>query len=313
MKPRILVIRGGAIGDFILTLPAIKLLRENFPDAHLEILGYRHIVAVAEGRFYAKSARSIEYGPMAGFFVPNSVLDPALVEYFASFQQVISYLFDPDGFFEGNLRRAGVKNFLSAYQKIDDSEHASLQLARPLQKLALFLEDHAAAVYPSLADRQDVLPLFRDLAGPVIALHPGSGSPRKNWPVEYWIQLGRWIFAHYSAARLLLVGGEADGPQVSALSEAFQGKLVFIARDLELPKLAALLERCAVFLGHDSGISHLAAAVGTRCILLFGPTDPAVWAPANPGVKVIQAPDGDLNSLPVALVSETLKSLRWAE
>ena len=139
VKPRILVIRGGAIGDFILTLPAIKLLRENFPDAHIEILGYRHIVAVAEGRFYAEGARSIEYGPMAGFFVPNSVLDPALVEYFASFQQVISYLFDPDGFFEGNLRRAGVKNFLPAYQKIDDSEHASLQLARPLQRLALFL------------------------------------------------------------------------------------------------------------------------------------------------------------------------------
>ena len=309
MKPRILVIRGGAIGDFILTLPAIKLLRENFPEAHFEILGYRHIVAVAEGRFYAEGARSIEYGPMAGFFVPNSVLDPALAEYFASFQQVVSYLFDPDGFFEGNLRRAGVKNFLPAYQKIDDSEHASLQLARPLQKLALFLEDHAAKVYPSLEDRQYFWPLFRDLAGPVIAVHPGSGSPRKNWPVEHWIALGRWIFAHYPAARLLLVGGEADGPQVSALSEAFRGKLAFIARDMELPKLAACLERCAVFLGHDSGISHLAAAVGARCILLFGPTDPAVWAPANPDVKVIQAPDEDLNSLPVASVSDALKPL----
>ena len=309
MKPRILVIRGGAIGDFILTLPAIKLLRENFPDAHFEILGYRHIVAVAEGRFYAEGARSIEYGPMAGFFVPHSVLDPALAEYFASFQQVISYLFDPDGFFEGNLRRAGVKNFLSAYQKIDDSEHASLQLARPLQRMALFLEDHAATIYPSLADRQYVWPLFRDLDAPVIAIHPGSGSPRKNWPVEQWIALGRWIFAHYPAARLLLVGGEADGPQVLALSEAFRGKLAFIARDLELPKLAAFLERCAVFLGHDSGISHLAAAVGARCILLFGPTDPAVWAPANPDVKVIQAPEGDLNSLPVAPVSDALKPL----
>jgi heptosyltransferase III len=218
VKPRILVIRGGAIGDFILTLPAIKLLRENFPDAHIEILGYRHIVAVAEGRYYAEGARSIEYGPMAGFFVPNSVLDPALAEYFASFQQVISYLFDPDGFFEGNLRRAGVKNFLPAYQKIDDSEHASLQLARPLQRLALFLEDHAATVYPSRADREEVEPLFSDLNAPVIALHPGSGSPRKNWPVGHWIALGRWIFAHYPAARLLLVGGEADGPQVSALS-----------------------------------------------------------------------------------------------
>jgi len=309
VKPRILVIRGGAIGDFILTLPAIKLLRENFPDAHFEILGYRHIVAVAEGRFYAEGARSIEYGPMAGFFVPHSVLDPALAEYFASFQQVISYLFDPDGFFEGNLRRAGVKNFLSAYQKIDDSEHASLQLARPLQRMALFLEDHAATIYPSLADRQYVWPLFRDLDAPVIAIHPGSGSPRKNWPVEQWIALGRWIFAHYPAARLLLVGGEADGPQVLALSEAFRGKLAFIARDLELPKLAAFLERCAVFLGHDSGISHLAAAVGARCILLFGPTDPAVWAPANPDVKVIQAPEGDLNSLPVAPVSDALKPL----
>jgi len=51
MKPRILVIRGGAIGDFVLTLPAIRLLRENFPHAHLEILGYKHIVALAEGRF----------------------------------------------------------------------------------------------------------------------------------------------------------------------------------------------------------------------------------------------------------------------
>jgi heptosyltransferase-3 len=309
VKPRILVIRGGAIGDFILTLPAIKLLRENFPDAHIEILGYRHIVAVAEGRFYAEGARSIEYGPMAGFFVPNSVLDPALVEYFASFQQVISYLFDPDGFFEGNLRRAGVRNFLPAYQKIDDSEHASLQLARPLQRLALFLEDHAATVYPSLADRQCVAPLFSDAEAPVIALHPGSGSPRKNWPVEHWIALGQWIFAHYHAARLLLVGGEADGPQVSALSEAFRGKLAFTAHDLELPKLAAFLERCAVFLGHDSGISHLAAAVGTRCILLFGPTDPAIWAPANPDVKVIQAPDEDMSNLPVAFVSEALKPL----
>ena len=129
-KPRILVIRGGAIGDFILTLPAIRLLRENFPAAHLEILGYRHIVALAEGRVYADAARSIEYGPMAGFFVPRSELAPDLAEYFASFQQVVSYLFDPDGFFEANLRRAGVKNLLPAYAKLDDSAHAAHQLAR---------------------------------------------------------------------------------------------------------------------------------------------------------------------------------------
>src|SRR4029079_13859228 len=84
MAGRILVIRGGAIGDFILTLPAIRLLRENFPEARLEILGYEHIVALAEGRFYAEATHSIEYGALAGFFIPGSDLAADLQEYFAS-------------------------------------------------------------------------------------------------------------------------------------------------------------------------------------------------------------------------------------
>jgi len=61
---RILVIRGGAIGDFILTLPTLKALREAYPEAHLEILGYKHIGMLAENRFYAQGIRSIEYGAL---------------------------------------------------------------------------------------------------------------------------------------------------------------------------------------------------------------------------------------------------------
>ncbi len=299
MRPRILVIRGGAIGDFILTLPAVRLLRENFPDAHLEILGYRHIVAIAEGRFYADATRSIEYGPMAGFFIPRSVLAPDLVEYFASFQQVVSYLFDPDGFFEANLRRAGVKNLLPAYAKIDDAEHAARQLARPLQSLALYIEDHAATVHPSAEDA-----VFADeflgahaAAAPLIALHPGSGSPRKNWPLENWAALGASLLEREPQPRLLLIGGEADHAQIDTLAAAWRGAPVLIARDLPLPHLAALLARCRLFLGHDSGISHLAAAAGAPCLLLFGPTDPAIWAPANPRVSIIAAPGGELASV----------------
>src|SRR5579862_705856 len=148
MTPRILVIRGGAIGDFVLTLPAIKLLRDNFPSAQLEILGYKHIVALAEGRFYAHATRSIEYAAMAGFFVPNAKLAPDLMEYFASFQQIVSFLFDPDGIFAANMERCGVKNYIHASPKLDDSESAASQLARPLQSLALFLEDDAAQIFP---------------------------------------------------------------------------------------------------------------------------------------------------------------------
>jgi len=109
---RILVIRGGAIGDFILTLPALKLLRDSFPAAHLEVLGYKHIVALAELGGYANATRSIEYGRLASFFNRDGELAPELVEYFGSFQQVISYLFDPDDIFANNLKRAGVRNLI---------------------------------------------------------------------------------------------------------------------------------------------------------------------------------------------------------
>ena len=308
-QPRILVIRGGAIGDFILTLPAIRLLRENFPATHLEILGYRHIIALAEGRAYADATRSIEYGPMAGFFVPHAELAPDLADYFASFQQVVSYLFDPDGFFEANLRRAGVKNLLPAYAKLDDSAHAAHQLARPLQSLALYLEDHAATVHPSAGDRAFADAFLGADEAPLVALHPGSGSPRKNWPLENWLALGGWMLTRQPQPRLLLIGGEADHGQLDTLAAAWRGKPILMARDLALPHLAALLARCRLYLGHDTGISHLAAAAGAPSLLLFGPTDPAIWAPANPQVTVLSAPGGDLAALSLETVQARVASL----
>src|SRR4028119_998775 len=129
-KPRILVIRGGAIGDFILTLPAIKLLREAFPEAHIEILGYKHIIALAEKRFYADAVRSIEYSALAGFFGKGTELAPELADYFRSFDLIVSYLFDPDQHFDRNLRRCGVEEILRGPAKLTGDEHAAVQLAR---------------------------------------------------------------------------------------------------------------------------------------------------------------------------------------
>lgn len=302
------MIRGGAIGDFILTLPAIGLLRENFPDAQLEVLGYEHIIELARGRFYANATRSIEYGPMAGFFIPNSKLAPDLVEYFASFHQIVSYLFDPDLFFENNLRRAGVKNFLPAYAKIDDSAHAAQQLARPLERMALFLDSHAAELYPSADDKARAREFLGDSTAPVIAIHPGSGSPRKNWPAENWVTIAKNLRTHVPQARVLLIGGEADAAPLATVQRALDGTPVLLAQNLPLPLLAAVLERCRLFLGHDTGISHLAASVETPCVLLFGPTDPAIWAPANEGVKILTAPDGLLVRLSPAVVEEAVRA-----
>ena len=299
---RILVIRGGAIGDFILTLPALKLLRENFPSAHIEILGYKHIIALAEGRFYANATCSIDYAPLSRFFAGDAELPADLVEYFGGFDLIVSYLFDPDEIFATNVRRCSAARLILGSPKFSEREHAAVQLAQPLSELGLHLDDAAAFLFPSEEDRNGVSHFLRGMDSPVIAIHPGSGSGKKNWPLENWIEFGEHV---QKFGNLIVIGGEADEKQTAQLRSRWEGKAVRFATNLPLPHLAAVLEN-AIFIGHDSGISHLAAAARARCILLFGPTDPAVWAPANENVKVLRAPDGDLKKLPLANVIEAL-------
>ena len=305
---RILVIRGGAIGDFLLTLPALKLLRDEFPSAHLEILGYKHIIALVENRGYADSVRSIDYAPLASFFSRDGELPAELAKYFRSFQQIISYLFDPDEIFANNLKRCGVKNLIKASPQINDGEHAARQLARPLEQLGLFLEDAAAMLYPNKEDRMFAKKFLERSAQPLLALHPGSGGERKNWALENWRELGDWLIESMQPSTLLVVIGEADESRAQQLKEWWAERPVCFAQNLPLPQVAALLERCAMFIGHDSGISHLAAAVGTPSLLLFGPTDPEIWAPANERVKTIRAPKNDLQQLSVATVRDAVGS-----
>lgn len=318
--PKILVIRGGAIGDFLLTLPAIGLLREAFPQVHLEILGYDHIVSLATGSGQADASRSIEYAALAGFFNPKGTLDPELGAYFAGFQQIVSYLYDPDGFFAGNLRRCGVKNLIEASPKVDvEGDHAARQLARPLERLALYLHDDGGTLLrPKVPHQRFADHFLNDAPGHrfLVAIHPGSGSERKNWQPERWAAVGRFLLDRPEEIRprVLLVGGEADGETLARLRLAWTASSetsggVLIAENVPLPDLAALLARCRLFLGHDSGISHLAAAVGTPCLLLFGPTDPDVWAPPQPGVRVIRAPDGTLSALGVPVVCAAVETI----
>jgi heptosyltransferase-3 len=306
---RILVIRGGAIGDFILTLPALRALRKTFPDAHIEILGYKHIVSLAENRFYAQAVRSIEYGPLSSFFTKTAELADDLANYFAGFDLIVSYLYDPDGLFEMNLRRCGVENLLRGPHKIDQAEHAAMQLARPLAELGIGTNEFAAKVFPSAPDRQFARDFIKDVARPIVAIHPGSGSERKNWPLQNWIELGNRLLASgIFGGSLLVVSGEADQAQVAQLQSLWTNARATFARNLPLPHLVAVLEQ-TIFIGHDSGISHLAAAAGANCILLFGPTDPRVWAPRNENVRVIRSPTGAMEDVDLAQVERALATL----
>jgi heptosyltransferase III len=303
---RILVIRGGAIGDFILTLPAISALRRQFPQAHLEVLGYPHIAQLAMVGGLVDRVQSIEAGPLAGFFARGGRLAEDLVDYFAEFDLILSYLYDPDGIFRTNVGLCTSAQFLTGLHRPDEAAglHATKVYLQPLERLAIFDADPV----PRLALRPRPSALNpQPAARSPLALHPGSGSDRKNWPEPKWAELlGHLTDA--TDADLLVVGGEAEGERLQRLGASLLPARSQVAQSLPLAELAHRLAGCRAFIGHDSGISHLAAAVGLPCLVLWGDTAEGIWRPPGERVVVLRHPDG-LASLPVEAVAEQVRGL----
>jgi heptosyltransferase-2 len=108
--------------------------------------------------------------------------------------------------------------------------------------------------------------------------------------------------------QLLLVGGEAEGARLDRLAEGLPVSRIEIARQLPLPDLARRLAGAGAFVGHDSGISHLAAALGLPTLVLWGETSDAVWRPLGERVQILRAEDG-LHALAVVQVAESLQAL----
>lgn len=278
------MIRGGAVGDFVVTLPAVRALRERWPGARIECLGYPRTTALGEGRYYFDAVRSLERGTLAGFFVPPSkaTLDLEWRNYFGDFDLVVSWLYDPDEAFETNVRRCGVPELWAGSPQIPPGFGApAVRHFLNTLRFDTAGADLRSRLFPGEADRAAAASFHAGEA--FIALHPGSGSPTKNWPVENWAKLIPQL-----PLPVVLVGGEADGPALDALAPLAAG----VVRDKPLPELAAFLGRAALFLGHDSGITHLAAAAGAPVVAIFGPTDPAVWAPPGEGTTVLRGGPG---------------------
>ena len=291
---KILVIRGGAIGDFILTLPALSALRQQFPNVKLEVLGYPHIAQLAVAGGLADAVRSIEARPLAGFFARGGILEPELQDYFASFPIVVSYLFDPDGIFETNVRRSCKGQFIAGRHRPDESknEHATSVFLEPLKRLAIFDADPV----PRMPVRSGIEKQC------CIAIHPGSGSEKKNWPMKKWIDLAQRLIERPDTA-LLVVGGEAEAARIERMRSVLKER-VEVVFNLPLPKLAQRIADCSLFVGHDSGITHLAAAVSVPTIALWGETNEAVWRPLGEHVTIVRSAMG-LREIDVFTVAQT--------
>lgn len=285
----ILVLRGGALGDFIVTLPALACLRQRWPAARIELVGNATAAALATARGLIDVVHSQHEGRWSALFAPPGTPLPSdLTAWLARFDLVFNAWPDPDGDLRRRFPVRDGQMYLSA-TAMPTLAPASAHFCEPLREVGLNpsttppfvalqpIEALAAASFP-----------MRLNSGPktTIAVHPGSGSSRKNWPADRWLALLPEL-----GVPVLLILGEVE-------IEPWRARLPSLpdtVRPLLTPSLEELvteLSSCRLFLGHDSGVSHLAAACGVPCVLLFGPTDPAMWAPPAQHVHVLHsAPD----------------------
>lgn len=300
---RFLILRGGAIGDFIATLPAIQALRDQWPDAYIEVLGYPHIANLALAAGLVDHVDSLDRAEAARFFSRIPEFSDRQREHIRSFDLVISYLHDRDGLVRHNILSLGAKQVIYGSPLVEEG-HAVDHLLKPLETLAIY----AAGSRPKLELSEPLRGQGRawlvahGAEKEPVALHPGSGSPKKNWPAERFAELaGRLAAAGRSPVFIL---GEADAAEGELLRAKQPG--VPVLSDASLVEVASVLSACRGYVGNDSGITHLAAALGLPVVALFGPSDAARWAPRGERARTLEAPGGDLSKIAVENVLEAL-------
>lgn len=286
---QILVLRGGALGDFIVTLPLLVALRAHWPQARIELVGNRTAAELAVRRGVLDAAHSQAESRWAALYGADALPD-SLAHWLGGFDLVLSFWPDPEGDLARHFPRHAAQRFITVPALPTTVAPAAAHFSAPLRELGLALPPRFVRI-----EAERIIAGMHDKAakhGPIrrVAVHPGSGSPRKNWPAERWhdvigkvqapivLLLGETELEHWDEAGLR---GAGFGPRLD------DGSLT-LAANFPLEALVDELGRCDLFLGHDSGISHLAAACGLRCVLLFGSTDPAVWAPPAAHVHILQ-------------------------
>lgn len=251
---RRLLIRPGGIGDFLLSLPALECLKQDFT----EVWTMPRNVPLAR---FADQARAI---PSTGLDLLGVTDAPAqLGERLRSFDSIVSWYGANRPEFRDFVKTMGLPfEFFPALPADNCGMHAVDFYLSQVRTLTARSSDGIPRLH---------CPLPPGPREPYAVIHPFSGSLRKNWPLERFRAMAHGLERRM---RVYWCAGPEDPPLEGAV------------RIDDLYELGCRLAGAALYVGNDSGITHLAAAVGTAVLALFGPTDPAVWAPRGANVKV---------------------------
>ncbi|MBI4531677.1 MAG: glycosyltransferase family 9 protein [Candidatus Latescibacteria bacterium] len=302
---RILIIRAGALGDTILLFPTFAALRHRFPNALIEAIGYPTPLSLALYAGYIDWIRSIDDAEMVGLFEEDGMISDRLRSSIGGADLIVAYCCDPNQTLRRNLHRYAPHARVLVVDPFPPTGlHAADWYLTPLRTLDIPPDGRIPRMVITREDRasgQSFLTQHR-CSLPVLAVHPGSGGKQKCWLTSCFAEVvDRFIDQRIHP---LLICGPADRAVLGEVkAQLSQPDRVVYLEDLPLLKLAAVLSACDGFLGNDSGVTHLAAAVGCPTVALFGPTDPVVWGPRGRHVTILSCEGGWVD---VDTVMETL-------
>ncbi|MBI2469844.1 MAG: glycosyltransferase family 9 protein [Planctomycetes bacterium] len=283
--------RPGALGDVIVTLPTLEAIRNHFRDAHIEVMGYSSFLEILKGRFYADTISRFDQADISHLFVENSRIPASLTNKLKGVDLIVSFVADKEKVVVENLRAAGVwyvihhEPFPSAGANIHIIDHLLkcldlLGISHSNKIPKIFLKDEDVLYGENFIKNSIVFPGKK-----LVAVHPGSGSRQKCWPTSRYAELIMWLYEEIGV-QVILVSGPADLEVIEDIRGKIKDNFI-LADQLSLPCLAAILKRCELFVGNDSGITHLAAAVGIPTIAIFGSTDPQIWGPRGKRGRIL--------------------------
>lgn len=270
---RRLIIRPGAIGDFILSIPAMRCLQTDY----LEVWAASQNVPLAK---FSDRARSI---PSTGLDLLGVSDQPAVIELLREFDSIISWYGANRPEFRALVESLGLPfRFFPALPPDNAGMHAAEYYLNQAQSVGGGPRDAIPRL--ECSERQNRFAV----------IHPFASSRRKCWPFERYQKLAAWLEARMPVKW-------CAGPE-----EALAGAV----RIPNLYELARWVSTARIYIGNDSGVAHLAAAVGTPVVALFGPTNPSVWGPRGPNVTIVRTelPGEEMDRISLEIVQEIVQA-----
>jgi len=309
-----LILQPGAIGDCILTLPLAQFMKDSLGLDAVDVFGHTDYLGIFPGRTCIDRVRSIDsiglhklFARTSDFYIEDR--DP-LIRVFSDYCWIVTFLGGADSDFEKNLiftvncsrsaevitlpvkpSKRGVAHLTDFYIKRFVRESGMSLKAEKRQHREVLIRANQSDVTAGT----DVLEeIDVPAASKVAVLHPGSGGAGKCWHLNNFLDIGSKLASKDVQVLFLLGPAELDRFSKKTISDISRvGKCLV---NPSLSRVVGLLACADVFLGNDTGVTHLAAAVGVKTLAVFGPTNPKVYRPVGPHVRVLAGDNRNFSS-----------------